>query len=129
MNLEYWKDPTTTAWYIFVSDYSNRRVVRYTVSGNSLINPFTIYTRDSSNNYVYPAGLALDSSGSLFVACSDNYVRQYNGLTGALIRTIGGSPYMSMPGDVAVSPDGLYVYVTNGSSPYCVTQWKRVSGL
>lgn len=129
--LESWKDPNTTAWHLYISDTNNCRILRVSVSGNTLSDPNLTINLPPG---IKPYGAGLSKNyGELFVACSDGKVRQYNGVTGAYIRAFGGSPYMAQPQDVAVSADGLYVYVaekdpTFNSTIRGVTQWKKIVG-
>ncbi len=98
---------------IYVADLANHRVDKYDPSGEP--DPATPFI--GAEILETPTGVAVDSSGDVFVtnSKSDGAVYEFSP-SGGLLNTIGSGDGLNGPEGVAVAPSGaIYVAATNGT--------------
>ena len=107
---------------VYVADTNNQRILKYNSSFAWLqtigATPLTVGTGDGQFNY--PAGVALDTSGNIYVADTSNDRIQVFDNTGAFVRKFGiegtGHGQFKSPQGIAVDTDGnIYVADTRNN--------------
>jgi hypothetical protein len=120
---------------IYIADYSNNRVRKVntagiitTVAGTATFNNQGGYSGDggpaTSAQFNKPAGVAIDSSGNLYIADADNKrVRRVDAGTGIVTTLAGGgkngdgcnseTAALGFPIDVALTPSKNQVYIVD----------------
>ncbi len=101
--------------HFIVCDEMNHRLVELSSNGKFL----RVIGRNgkSYGEFIYPKGLAVDTSGNILVADSGNHRVQKLTAEGQFILAIkgGGSWSLNEPADVAVLDDGALVIVDSGN--------------
>jgi len=109
------------AGIVYVADYWNKRIQRFTLTGKYL-SSYAVNGWGGVNDYGEPF-LAVDAKGHLFATDAPssinthvNHVLELDATTGALVRAFGGvgaagtAGALTQPSGVAVGPDGaLYI--------------------
>ncbi len=92
---------------IYVTDTVQRAVIMFDIKGAQ----YKEFGRDKPAELGKPAGLAISSLNELFVADVSHRRITVFDLDGKFLRFLGGPQQFQRPTGVAVSPDGLRLYV------------------
>lgn len=97
---------------VYVSDTSHNRVQIFSEDGKwiqTLLSP----DRDSPGFFNGPVGITVGPDGSIYICGNGNHAVVVYNSDGKFLRQIGSDQLSRVPRDVAVSPDGSLVYVTD----------------